>query len=258
MIDTASIQPAADETFRFACLKELPCFTRCCADLKLVLTPYDILRLKNHLHLSSETFLDQYTAAYVDRASGLPRVRLKMKNDATGKCPFLMPDGCVVYADRPGACRLYPLGRAASKIYEGCRLGQYYFKVKEPHCMGWHAEKTWTIQAWLTDQGLDEYNVMNDTYMEINTGRPLSVLKKLNDWQLQMYYTACYNLDAFRDFVFESSFRHRFDIERDVLNGLQTDDATLMAFALRWLKFSLFNEPIFQSKDPPPEATGGH
>jgi hypothetical protein len=39
----ASNQLAAPETFRFACLKELPCFTRCCADPKLVLTPYDIL-----------------------------------------------------------------------------------------------------------------------------------------------------------------------------------------------------------------------
>ena len=122
--------------------------------------------------------------------------------------------------------------------------------------MGWHAEKAWTIQAWLQDQGLDEYNVMNDAYLEINTGRPLSVLKKLSDRQLQMYYTACYDLDAFRDFVFMSSFRHRFDIERDVLDGLQTDDAAVMTFALRWLKFSLFNEPVFKSKNPPPEAMG--
>ncbi len=258
MTATAPIQPAVEETFRFACLKELPCFTRCCANLKLVLTPYDILRLKNRLHLSSEAFLDRYTAAYADPASGLPMVRLKMKNDATRKCPFLTPDGCTVYSDRPGACRLYPLGRAASKMNEGCRLGQYYFKVKEAHCMGWHEEKAWTIQEWLTDQGLDEYNAMNDAYMEINTGQPLSVLKKLNDRQLQMYYMACYNLDAFRNFLFESSFRHRFDIERDFLNRLRTDDLALMAFASRWLKFSLFNEPTFQSKDPPPERMGAH
>jgi hypothetical protein len=48
MIDTVSMQPAAQETFRFACHKDLPCFTKCCNDLKLVLTPYDILRLQNH------------------------------------------------------------------------------------------------------------------------------------------------------------------------------------------------------------------
>ncbi len=47
MTATASIRPVVqDETFRFACHSQLPCFTRCCADLKLVLTPYDILRLK--------------------------------------------------------------------------------------------------------------------------------------------------------------------------------------------------------------------
>lgn len=120
--------------------------------------------------------------------------------------------------------------------------------------MGWHEDKAWTIQEWLTDQGLDEYNAMNDAYMDINTGQPLSVLKKLNDRQLQMYYTACYNLDGFRDFVFKSSFRHRFDIAQDVLDCLRTDDLSLMNFASNWLKFSLFNEKTFQNKGTRREA----
>jgi Fe-S-cluster containining protein len=234
--------PAAQATFRFACHKNLPCFTKCCNDPKLVLTPYDILRLKKHLHLSSETFLRQYTDAYVDGTSGLPQVRLKMENDAARKCPFLAPQGCVVYSDRPGACRLYPLGRAASKTYATSHPGQYYFKVKESHCMGWQAEKEWTIQKWLQDQGLNEYNQMNDSYMEISTGRPLRILKKLSKRHLQMYYMACYDLDAFCSFVFESSFRHRFEIEEDVLYRIQTDELALMAFAFQWLKFALFGE----------------
>ena len=248
MIETASMQPAAENTFRFVCHKELPCFTRCCADLKLVLTPYDILRLKNRLHLSSEAFLDRYTAAYADRASGLPLVRLKMKKDVSRQCPFLTPEGCIVYSDRPGACRLYPLGWATSKMYESYRSGQYYFKVKESHCMGWHEEKEWTIQEWLTDQGLDEYNAMNDSYMEISTGQPLRVLKKLSDRQLQVYYMTCYNLDAFRRFVFGSTFLERFEIQEDLLSRIRADDVDLMAVATRWLKFSLFGEKTLSVK----------
>ena len=249
MTNTVSMQPAAQDTFHFACHRDVPCFTKCCNDLKLVLTPYDILRLKNHLQLSSKTFLSQYTAAYVDRASGLPQIRLKMENNAARKCPFLTPEGCFVYPDRPGACRLYPLGRAASKAQAGHHLWQYYFKVKESHCMGWHSEKEWTIQEWLADQGLNEYNAMNDSYMEISTGRPLRILKTLSSRHLQMYYMACYDLDAFRSFVFESSFRKRFDIAENVLQRIQTDDIGLMFFALRWLKFSLFGEKTFEILD---------
>ncbi|MEJ2729395.1 MAG: YkgJ family cysteine cluster protein [Deltaproteobacteria bacterium] len=249
MTDTASMRPAEQEKFHFACHKELTCFTKCCNDLKLVLTPYDILRLKNHLQLSSKTFLSQYTAAYVDRASGLPQVRLKMENNAARKCPFLTPEGCLVYSDRPGACRLYPLGRAASKTQAGHRLWQVYFKVKESHCMGWQSEKEWTIQEWLADQGLDEYNAMNDSYMEISTGRPLRILKTLSSRHLQMYYMACYDLDAFRRFVFESSFRRRFDITENDLHRIRNDDIALMFFALRWLKFSLFGEKTFEILD---------
>ena len=116
--------------------------------------------------------------------------------------------------------------------------------------MGWHSQKEWTIQEWLQDQGMDEYNAMNDSYMEISTGRPLRILKTLSSQHLQMYYTACYDLDTFRSFVFESSFRKRFDIAENVLHRIQTDDIALMSFASRWLKFSLFGEKTLQIKVP--------
>jgi len=46
-----------EDNFRFACHDGLECFTRCCRDTTIFLTPYDILRLKNALGISSETFL---------------------------------------------------------------------------------------------------------------------------------------------------------------------------------------------------------
>lgn len=242
MIDSSIMQPAPDLKFCFVCHKELPCFTKCCANLHLVLTPYDILCLKNRLNLSSEEFLDRYTDTYFEETPWFPVVRLSMQENEARQCPFVTPEGCKVYEARPGACRLYPLGRAASKIYGKHQAGEYYFKVKESHCLGWDKEKEWTIQEWLTDQGLDEYNKMNDFFMDITTGRPPKFFKRLNDRQLQMYYMACYNLDAFRCFVFESTFLDRFDIAKDVLNRIQTDEVELMVFACQWLKFSLFGE----------------
>lgn len=245
MIDASQMQPVSGRKFCFACHQSLPCFTRCCAELELVLTPYDIIRLKNRLHLSSGVFLYRHTAVSADRLSGLPVVRLKMQDDDARRCPFLSPKGCVVYADRPGACRLYPLGRAASKLSK-TQLGERYFTVKEPHCLGWKEEKEWTIQAWLADQGLDEYNTMNDSFMDIVTGRPPKTLRRLSNPQLKMYYMACYDLDAFRGFVFESSFLDRFDLAEARLDRIRTDDIELMTFACRWLKFSLFGEMTLQ------------
>jgi Fe-S-cluster containining protein len=136
MIDASDMQPVSGRNVRFAGHQSLPCFTRCCADLELVLTPYDIIRLKKRLHLSSGAFLDRHATVSTDRLSGVPMVKLKRQSDETRRCPFVSSRGGVIYEDRPGACRLYPLGRAASKISES-RSGQYYFTVKEAHCLGW-------------------------------------------------------------------------------------------------------------------------
>jgi Fe-S-cluster containining protein len=242
MIDQELMQPISDRKFRFACHKNLPCFTKCCANLNLVLTPYDVLRFKNRLNLSSEEFLENYTTSYVDEAYGVPVVKLKMNNDESRRCPFVSPEGCAVYEDRPGACRLYPLGRAASKISEECPAGEYYFVVKESHCLGFNEKREWTVQEWIINQGVDEDNEINDLFMNITAGRRAKIIKALSDQQLQMFYMACYNLDEFRRFVFETTFLDKFDITQDVLNHIKTDNMKLMAFAFQWLKFSLFGE----------------
>ncbi|MEA3415532.1 MAG: YkgJ family cysteine cluster protein [Thermodesulfobacteriota bacterium] len=242
MIDQALMQPIKDGKFRFACNKDLPCFTKCCANLNLVLTPYDVLRLKNRLKLSSEAFLKKYTISYVDQAYGVPVVKLKMNNDKTRQCPFVTPEGCSVYEDRPGACRLYPVGRAASKISEKHSTGEYYFIIKESHCLGFNEKRDWTVQEWVMDQGMDEYNGMNDFFMDITAGRQAKTIKALSEQQLQMYYMACYNLDDFRRFVFETTFLDKFDITQDIQKCIKRDETELMAFACKWLKFSLFGE----------------
>ena len=224
MIDQELMQPIKDRKFRFACHKDLPCFTTCCANLNLMLTPYDVLRLKNRLNMTSDVFLERYAVCYVDEKCGIPVVKLKMNSDPTRRCPFVTPKGCAVYEDRPGACRLYPLGRAASKIFEGHQAGEYYFLVKESHCLGLNERREWTVQEWIEDQGLDEYNTMNDVFMDVTAGRRTKNIKGLNDRQLQMYYMACYSLDDFKRFVFETTFLDKFDITPEVLNRIKIDE----------------------------------
>ena len=40
-----------DNKFRFKCHKKVKCFTQCCRGIKITLTPYDVIRLKNRLGL---------------------------------------------------------------------------------------------------------------------------------------------------------------------------------------------------------------
>jgi len=43
--------------FQFNCNPGVSCFTQCCQDVTIVLTPYDVLRLKNGLKISSGEFM---------------------------------------------------------------------------------------------------------------------------------------------------------------------------------------------------------
>ena len=107
-----TFKPLAGNRFRFRCHKEIRCFTRCCADLNLVLTPYDLVRMKRRLGISSSDFLDKYTNTTIDSHPRFPMVKLKMSQDKKRTCPFVTSNGCTIYEDRPAACRIYP-GSAA-------------------------------------------------------------------------------------------------------------------------------------------------
>jgi uncharacterized protein len=237
MIPAAEASSDAADRFQFTCRPGMACFTRCCANLNLVLTPYDILRLKRHLGMSAGAFLDRFTRASTDGTCGLPVVRLRMDPD-TGRCPFVTPDGCRVYTDRPGACRLYPLGQALKEV--GGHLKRRYFAIRESYCLGWDRGREWRVAEWLADQGLETDQHMNTPFLHLSTGRPLGAFKHFGQRQLQMYFMACYNLDAFRAFVSGSSLKRRFALNDALCGALQEDDELLLHFAGRWLEFALF------------------
>ena len=115
------------DSFRFACHPEVSCFNQCCRDLNQILTPYDILRLKNRLHLASSDFLKQYTRQHVGPESGLPVITFKTDSHFDFRCPFVTPEGCRVYEDRPASCRTYPLARVVSRSRETGKLTEQFF-----------------------------------------------------------------------------------------------------------------------------------
>ncbi len=48
-----------DNCFKFSCHRDIPCFNKCCGNVNIFLTPYDVLRMKNRLKMESGEFLEK-------------------------------------------------------------------------------------------------------------------------------------------------------------------------------------------------------
>lgn len=241
-MDTPIIPVLLTDQFTFKCTSCVPCFNDCCQDLNQYLTPYDILRIKTHLGLSSETFLTQYTRSHTGQESGLPVITLKTDPASGFQCPFVRPEGCQVYENRPASCRLYPLARALTRSRETGQLTEQYFLLKEPHCRGFENGPTWTVRQWLDDQGVHLYNEMNDLMMDIirlkNALRPGPLDLK----SARLFHLACYDLDAFKVHVFEKGILGNKTPESDMINRAREDETELLKLGLSWIKKILFGE----------------
>jgi Fe-S-cluster containining protein len=223
-------QLQADETFCFECYPGVPCFTECCRQLELALTPYDVLRLRQELQLGSADFLEQYVVADKGAGDAFPRLYLAMQEDETARCPFVTASGCRVYNGRPAACRTYPLGRAAFFDANGNRQA-FHVLIREPHCKGFQESTVFTAQDWSTDQGLDEYNNFNDEVMGLLLHERIRQGFRPDREGCDKYILALYNLDEFRNFLNNKGLAARHE---------ELDDAGLLRYAVRWLKEELF------------------
>lgn len=239
-----------EDAFRFDCHQGIACFTECCAKLRLILTPYDILRIKNRLEISSDDFLEKYTDTDLKSHSRFPMVTLKMRRDDARTCPFVTQEGCRIYGDRPGACRLYPVGRATRMVGQGQERNakDKFFLVDESHCLGFNEQRHWTLEEWLDHEGVSEYNSQNDKWLEIMGSKKSLGPKEVVQKKVQMFFMASYNLDKFRMFIFQSRFFDLFHLNQEIKESVEIDDEALMGVAFDWLKFSLFGEKTMEMK----------
>ena len=241
--ETVFVPIGKNDTFSFLCHPGIRCFNQCCAKLKLTLTPYDIVRMKNVLNMDSDSFLERYTRIFEDNHRAFPGVRLRMLENERNSCPFLTPGGCGIYRDRPGACRLYPMGRAAAHHGAGgSKVSEKYFLVRETHCLGFNESLRWMPSDWMSHEGLGAYLAFNDQWQKIVTHRGSPGRAGDLDRKRSMFFMASYNLDRFRDFLFASSFFRRFHVDENVRESIREDDEALLRFAIDWLKFSLLGE----------------
>jgi Fe-S-cluster containining protein len=240
---------AADERFCFSCHSALPCFNTCCADVNIVLTPVDVLRLSRKLGLATTDFLDRHALVPITKALELPVVMLKMGAEPEKKCSFVGPDGCTVYEDRPWACRMYPVGSAIPPARAGEEPAPIYFLFEDDFCKGHGEKRSWTVEQWRENQGVREHEELETGFREIVSHPWFIGGRKLDPRRMEMFFTACYDLDKFRSFIFDSTFLERFEVEPSLVERMRTDDIALLRFAFRWLRFALFAEPTMKLRD---------
>jgi len=230
-----------DEQFTFACHRRLSCFNACCRDLNQFLTPYDIIRIKNNLNLTSTEFLSRYTRIHDGPQTGLPVVTLRSLDDM--RCPFVTPDGCRVYDGRPASCRMYPLARAVSRDARNGRMIEHYAVLREPHCRGFFEPAGQTPAQWIKSQGLADYNRFNDMMLDI-----ISLKRHLHPGPFDLksrtfFQLACYDIDALRQQTTSADqLIEPLSLSTTVRQRMIHDDTILMQIGFNLIRYHLFGQ----------------
>ncbi|MEJ2270271.1 MAG: YkgJ family cysteine cluster protein, partial [Desulfobulbaceae bacterium] len=67
-----------ESQIRFRCHPGVSCFTECCGNIKIVLTPYDILQMRKRLDMEAAEFLHVYTEPTYLEKTDFPGVMIKL------------------------------------------------------------------------------------------------------------------------------------------------------------------------------------
>ncbi len=240
--------PLGNATFQFSCHPGLSCFTSCCRNVDMPLYPYDIITLKNKLNLRSAEFLEHHTRVVQGSNSYFPSLMMKMNED--NSCPFLSPEGCEVYKERPFSCRMYPLERAVNRNPGKGEGREFYFLCQHDYCKGHGQGPEWTAKEWIRDQELLFHNAMAEQWTEMDT------LFAGNPWEgegvagpkQKLAFMVCYNIDDFRGYVSHYNLLSQFKLCRSRVRSIETDDEALLTFGFDWLKLVLIKQPTLRSK----------
>jgi Fe-S-cluster containining protein len=228
---------------QFSCHKGIGCWNACCSNIDISLTPYDIIRLKKRLGMTSTQFLRDYTVPHEMEKDGIAGVKFRPVENGTA-CRFMKPEGCSVYEDRPTACRYYPVALLSMRRQDEYTDTQSYALVKEDHCLGHAVARQLTIDQYRQEQGVVEYDDLARGWRQLilkkkSTG-PAIGAPSLKSRQL--FFMACYDIDTFRDFVDSGAFGKLFKLGAEEKAMLMADDIELLQFSFRFLKQVLFGE----------------
>jgi Fe-S-cluster containining protein len=233
------------DTFRFRCHSGIDCFNQCCRNLNLFLYPYDVLRLKRGLDMSSDMFIETYVHVVMRPGHYFPEVLLRMEDHKDGACPFVEANGCRIYTDRPHTCRNFPMEQGA--IYDvgaGATTPVFFFRPPD-FCKGPEENQVLTLADYARDQEADVYNQMTLRWAYLRR------LFQDDPWgpegfespRGKMAFMAAYNIDRFSEFVFNSSFIKRYRIKPKRVKQLRASETALLKFAFEWIEFFVWGRP---------------
>jgi Fe-S-cluster containining protein len=234
-----------EDTFRFRCHAGLSCFNRCCRNLNLFLYPYDVLRLKNRLSMSSDSFLDRHVDVVLREGSFFPDVLLRMADNPERPCPFLSDGGCRVYPDRPDTCRSFPVEHGMLFDAKGKSAGRRSFFRPPEFCQGQFEDAVQTLGSWCDDQEAGVYQEMTVRWAEVKQlfSRDPWGAEGASGPRAKMAFMATYNLDRFREFVFGSSFLKRHHVKPATVRRVRKDDTALMKLGFAWIRLFVWGMP---------------
>ena len=172
----------------------------CCRTMTdtIFLDPWDIFRMKKVTGMTFGELMEGRITLSV--ADGLITPVMAMRED--GACGFLNEeDRCSIHPDRPGFCRLFPLGR----YYEGGDF-RYFLQVKE--CP--KPKVKTRVSKWLGIEDLPLYedyvrswHAFRQQVMHLLEGTGEDLKKQVNLYILQLFYR--------RDWDTERSFYEQFE-----------------------------------------------
>ena len=224
---TESAPLASGEEFCFDCNNDCKCFGDCCRKAFVFLTPFDIIKMKKQLGISSSEFLEKYTAMPSSSEFPFPALMLRNENE---QCLMIDGDVCSVWDARPLACRMYPL----AILPENSK----FHLMTDDFCEGHLSRMATTAGHWIEKnkaaKHIESYkaffNIVSDSRFDERTIEPV---------KLEMFYMASYDIDRFREFVFDSIFLQRIQLSEDEILEYRTDDEKLLAFAMKWIEKEL-------------------
>lgn len=237
-----------NDAFNFRCHRDLACFNQCCRNLNLFLYPYDVLRLRKCLDMDSDRFLETHVDVVLRKGNYFPEVLLRMTDNDAKTCPFLNDAGCRVYPDRPDTCRTFPVEQGISFTDHPGESETVSFFRPPDFCQGRHDGQTWSLSSWADNQEAVVYNRMTARWATLKARFQEDPWGSagLNGPKAKMAFMAAYNLDRFRDFVFQSSFLKRYRVKKTLVRRLRADDRDLLMFGFEWIMHFVWGIP---SKD---------